>query len=415
MKLKYFLTEVDQRLNGESLPLMSVSKIQGVVPRSDLMGDSGRAESIDHYKKCLPGDLVINRMAAYQGAVGIAPMEGAVSPDYSVVRGPQELVNFLFYFLKSELGLGLVTSLLKGIGSIDSGAVRTPRLNWKDLAEVSIEFAPNHELVEAVNYLDQETSQIGLLISKKEQLIEKLLERRQALITRAVTKGLDPNVPMKDSGVEWLGQVPDSWEVIPLKRLVKLNTETLNESTDPSEEIHYIEIGNVSLAAGIEAWATMRYGDAPARARRVVREGDVLISTVRTYLKAIGRVVSIPTDGELVASTGFAALRPVGVDSRFLELAIASDSFIGKIQENSVGVSYPGIDASKLISFKIALPPTAEQNVISNFLDAELGQISELINRTKSAIELLRERRQALITQVVTGKLDVRGFASGNS
>lgn len=415
MKLKYALTEVDQRLNGQSLPLMSVSKIQGVVPRSDLMGDSGRAESIDHYKKCLPGDLVINRMAAYQGAVGIAPIEGAVSPDYTVVRGPRELVNFLFYFLKSELGLGLVTSLLKGIGSIDSGAVRTPRLNWKDMAEVSMEFAPGHELVEAVNHLDQETSQINLLISKKGQLIEKLLERRQALITQAVTKGLDPNVPMKDSGIDWLGQIPGSWEVIPLKTLVKLNTETLNESTDPSEEIHYIEIGNVSLAAGIEGWATMRYGDAPSRARRVVREGDVLISTVRTYLRAIGRVVSIPTDGKLVASTGFAALRPVGVDSRFLELAIASDSFIGKIQANSVGVSYPGIDASKLISFKIALPPTAEQNVISNYLDAELGQISELINRSKSAIELLRERRQALITQVVTGKLDVRGFAGGNS
>lgn len=397
--------ERKQQVSANDYTALSVTK-QGVVPQLDTAAKSDATETRKLIKE---GDFVINSRSDRKGSSGLAPIDGSCSSIYIVLEPTGLDGRFAHQLFRSQAfqeefyrwGTGIVDDLWS--------------TRYSSMKMISLPVPPKGEVDSIASYLDKETSQIDLLISKKEQLIEKLLERRQALITQAVTKGLDPTVPMKDSGVEWLGQVPDSWEVIPLKRLVKLNTETLNESNDPSEEIHYVEIGNVSLAAGIEGWATMRYGDSPSRARRVVREGDVLISTVRTYLKAIGRVVSIPTDGRLVASTGFAALRPVGVDSRFLELAIASDSFIGKIQANSVGVSYPGIDASKLISFKIALPPTAQQNVISNYLDAELGQISELINSSKSAIELLRERRQALITQVVTGKLDVRGFAGGNS
>jgi type I restriction enzyme S subunit len=211
---------------------------------------------------------------------------------------------------------------------------------------------------------------------------------------------------MKDSGVEWLGEVPEGWTVAPLKSVVNLNPESLGESTDSSLIINYIEIGDVAPPAGVNGYKPCAFGDSPSRARRLVQPGDVLISTVRTYLKAIGRVPARANEDPWVASTGFAALRPTRVNSRFLELALSSDSFISKIQANSVGVSYPGIDASKLVRFQLAVPSEREQAKIAAYLDQETSRIDALISKKEQLIEKLLERKQALITQVVTKGLD---------
>ena len=256
-------------------------------------------------------------------------------------------------------------------------------------------------------FLDRETAKIDTLIAKQERLIDLLGEKRIALISHAVTKGLNSDAPMKESGVEWLGEVPEHWEVKPIKRIASSNDDVLTEKTPDEYEIDYVDISSVNEVDGIIKTEEMIFKNAPSRARRLVKDGDVIVSTVRTYLKAIAPIKS-PNEN-LVVSTGFAVIRP---NSSFLPAFAAylfkAHYLIELIISRSVGVSYPAINSSDLISLKTALPSLKEQQTIATFLDCETTKIDTLITKARRAIDLLKERRTALISAAVTGKIDVR-------
>lgn len=208
----------------------------------------------------------------------------------------------------------------------------------------------------------------------------------------------------KPSGVEWLGEVPEHWEIKPLKFAVSYNDETLPENTDLDEEILYVDISSVSLTDGIKNKELMIFENAPSRARRIVKNGDVLVSTVRTYLKAIAQVES--AEPNLIASTGFAVLRSkCGLNSQFLGYYIQSEGIVGAIAANSVGVSYPAINASDLVRLPICIPSETEQAIITNFLDKKTEKIDRLISRQQALLEKLSEKRTALITEAVCGRV----------
>ncbi len=159
----------------------------------------------------------------------------------------------------------------------------------------------------------------------------------------------------KDSGVEWLGEVPEHWEVKPLKAVASFNDEVLPESFSAEEEIEYVDIGSVSLGGGIERIETMLYVNAPSRARRKVRDGDVIASTVRTYLKAIAPVVDPPAN--MIVSTGFAVIRPrIGLVPHFAKFALQTNFFVDAVISLSTGVSYPAINASEMAGIAITVP-----------------------------------------------------------
>ena len=208
----------------------------------------------------------------------------------------------------------------------------------------------------------------------------------------------------KDSGVEWLGEVPGHWEVVRLNTTATCNDEVLLESTAEDYEIEYVEISGVQAGQGITETATLPFGNAPSRARRVVRDGDVLISTVRTYLRAIAQVKSPPEN--MIASTGFAVLRPRRIDSRFLGYACHAEGFVSEVIARSVGVSYPAINASELARLPIPLPTAPEQTAIATFLDRETAKIDALVAEQERLIALLKEKRQAVISHAVTKGLD---------
>jgi type I restriction enzyme S subunit len=209
----------------------------------------------------------------------------------------------------------------------------------------------------------------------------------------------------KPSGVEWLGEVPEHWQEKPLKTITSINDEVLPESLSPDYEIEYVDIGSVSLANGIEKTEAMPFGDAPARARRIPRNGDVLVSTIRTYLKAIAPVVNPPLN--LVASTGFAVVRPGHeLEPGFLKYALQEEHFIQQVISRSTGVSYPAINASDVAKISLNLPGTSEQLAIVTFLDHETAKIDTLIAEQQRLIELLQEKRQAVISHAVTKGLN---------
>ena len=275
---------------------------------------------------------------------------------------------------------------------------------------MSMEFAPDRELVEAVNYLDKETSQIDLLISKKEQLIEKLLERRQALITHAVTKGLDPNVPMKDSGVDWLGAIPSEWQVLPVKAVFRASNSKAN-----SEEQHLTPSQKFGVLSQIDymkmsgSRVVLQSTDSGNMKR--VMPGD-FISHLRSFQ---GGLELSTLRGKV--SGAYTVLRPVRkIESGYFKWALKCDQYVQGLQTTTDQLrDGQTIRMEQLQLLPLPFPDLDEQRDIEKYLDQETSQIDALVSKARMAVGLLRERRQALITQVVTGKLDVRGFASGNS
>ncbi len=210
----------------------------------------------------------------------------------------------------------------------------------------------------------------------------------------------------KDSGVEWLGDIPEHWDFKPIKTLSTVNDDVLPESTPFDFELDYVDIGSVSLGAGIEKKETFTFKDAPSRARRLVKDGDVIVSTVRTYLKAIAPI-SNPS-ANLIVSTGFAVIRPktkVFV-SKFANYAMQSINFVDEVISRSTGISYPAINSTDLVRIQIPVPDCQEQTLIAQFLDRETAKIDDLIAEQEKLITLLDEKRQAMISHAVTKGLN---------
>jgi type I restriction enzyme S subunit len=220
-----------------------------------------------------------------------------------------------------------------------------------------------------------------------------------------VINDLKPYPKMKDSGVSWLGEVPEHWATLPLKRWVSMNRSVLPESTPLSYEFRYLDIGSVGTGVLTARPQPLRFATAPSRARRVVRNGDTLVSTVRTYLKA---VYFVDRDSEdLVCSTGFAVLTPTArTVPRFVSYLCQSSAFTDRVTADSVGIAYPAIAETKLGSFPVAVPPFAEQAAIVRFLDHADRRIRRYIRAKQKLIKLLEEQKQAIIHRAVTRGLD---------
>jgi type I restriction enzyme S subunit len=204
----------------------------------------------------------------------------------------------------------------------------------------------------------------------------------------------------KPSGVEWLGDIPEHWQVNRLRYSASINDETLAETTDPTLKMFYVDIGSVDPVLGIVQREALVFEDAPSRARRLVRDGDTIVSTVRTYLRAIAPVVD--PDVNTIVSTGFAVVRPRSVQSRYLSYALRESGFVEAIVARSVGVSYPAVNASEVGCLPIPLPPDIEQVAIADFLDGETARIDALVAKKRTLIERLKEKRSALISRTVT-------------
>ncbi|MBN2560400.1 MAG: restriction endonuclease subunit S [Phycisphaerae bacterium] len=205
--------------------------------------------------------------------------------------------------------------------------------------------------------------------------------------------------------MEWLGEIPQDWEVKRLKYVASLNDDALSEDTDEDCEIEYVDIGNVDAVKGITATEQVSFGKAPSRARRRVQAGDVIVSTVRTYLRAIASIKARPEN--LIVSTGFAVVRPrKRLASGYAAHMLRAPFFVEQVVAHSEGVGYPGINASALGFFEVPLPDEGEQRAIAAFLDRETARIDALIEKKEQLIELLEEKRTALITHAVTKGLN---------
>ncbi len=271
---------------------------------------------------------------------------------------------------------------------------------------------PLSEQTAIANFLDDKTAKIDSLIEKKKKLIELYKEERTAVINHYVLGqhllSIDnsqltiDNYPLSINNY----QLPKHWEVKKLKYVASVNPETLTEKEDQDMLINYIDISSVDSDGNIIDVSEYLFSEAPSRARRILKNGDTILSTVRTYLKAIAYIEKVFNN--LICSTGFAVIRPSGIfNKKFLFYILRSNILIEEIMKLSKGVSYPAIDSEDLKSIYVWFTGIEEQQQIVEYIEAETKRIDEKIKRTEKEIELLQEYRTALISEVVTGKIKI--------
>jgi len=389
--------------------LLSVTIAKGIIPQSNLLASTSKKDSsnIDKskYKLVCPKDIAYNKMRAWQGAIGVSKHRGIVSPAYVVVRlRNHHNPNYFHYLFRTPLFIKEAERWSYGI-TPDMWSLRPEHF------KVIYTCLPkDDEQTQIARFLDWKNAQINRFIRNKRRLIEVLKEQKQSIINQAVTRGLDPKVKLKPSGLEWIGDMPEHWEVAPLKHLASINARVLSESTDQNYTFKYFDISSVGTGCLSGEPETLRFGQAPSRARRILKKGDTILSTVRTYLKAVYYVSDEVEDW--IASTGFAALTPKkAIYPPFLGLVIQSDNFINRVIRESIGVAYPAIAETKLGTLHLAYPESIEeQQLILEHVANSSKVIDQAISRAEREIALMREYRTRLIADVVTGQVDVRGI-----
>lgn len=421
VRLKWLLDEIDERAGerAATLPLLSVSITKGVRRRDETGGPTrAAAEDLSNYKVCNAGNLVINRMRAFQGALGVASETGLVSPDYSVLRmAPLIERRWLNYFLTSSSTVAEMASLVRGIGGTEAGNVRTPRLNVSDLHSIRIDLQPLDAQCAIADFLDRETARIDTLIAEQQRLIEMLRDRKQSATENAVFSGLD-GVDVRENDVPWLPRMPTHWPIVQLG----FKTETLAGYAFPSDgftsdERHVRLLRGVNIKPGRADWSEVVYwnqADAPVSSEYALSPGDLVLGMDRPFIGGGVRVTSIADeDVPALLLQRVMRLRPTSeIDRRYFRYVVSTGAFLAYLEPLFTGVSVPHVSEWQVRKFKMPVPPLDEQCRIATYLDEQTAKIDTLIAETERFIDLARERRAALITAAVTGQIDVRGEVS---
>jgi restriction endonuclease S subunit len=349
--------------------------------------------------KILPKGTLLYSIFASLGKVSILKIDAVTNQAIlGLIPGKKINNNFLKYYLLSLEDPIIALSNANTQNNLNSTIVK------------NIDMALPTELEEQTyiaSFLDSQTSKIDKTIEKDRQLIKLLKEKRTALINHVVTKGLNPNARMKDSGIDWIGEIPEGWEVHKLKFKADINKRKLNDDTDPTFKINYLDISNVDSSGNIHDIEEQYFEDAPSRARRIPKEKDTIISTVRTYLKAVAYLEKIPKN--FIVSTGFAVLEAhKETVPKYLYYSVRTEKFIQAVIAVSKGVAYPAINPPELGQLYLVIPPLSEQKSIVKYLDHQTSKIDKTIKKIEEHINLLEEYKKSLIHHVVTGKVDVR-------
>ena len=351
-----------------------------------------------------PNDIIVVKDGATTGKTSFVdndfPHKRAVVNEHLfIVRVDPKVAfpKYVFYYLFSSEGQKQILSDFRGatIGGISR--------NFPQKVNVPIPLMP--EQTQIANFLDRKTEQIDELIRIKERQIELLQEQRTALINQVVTKGLDPNVEMKPSGMDWIAEIPAHWKVINTKYLFRLITEPAPENNDYELLSIYTSIGvrprKELEERGNRATTTDGYW--------LVKKGDFIVNKLLAWMGAIGL-----SNYEGVTSPAYDILRKSRpLNERFYEYLFRCGLYFSEFKKRSRGIMEVRLRLyfDQFGQIPLVFPPVHEQDKITNFLDHKTGQIDELIAAEQQKIELLKEYRQSLISEVVTGKIDVRNEA----
>lgn len=393
--------------NTSKNPTILSLTLQGIKIRDITTNEGQIASSYDNYTKVYKNDIVMNPMDLISGFVDCSPVEGVISPAYYTLKPNKDIdPEYYKYYLQKHYYEKIFFPFAEGV-SVDHRWT----LKKEDFLNFSIIKPPLEEQKQIANYLDKKTSKIDTTIAKNKELITLLEEKRTALINQVVTKGLNPEVPMKDSGIEWIGEIPEHWVINRLKFLITKNAQyganCEPEADEDKFDYRYVRITDIDDNSTLKDNIVFLSKDNAKGF--ILNEGDVLFArsgaTVgKTYLYD-------KNDGECCFA-GY-LIRYVTnkhlLNPKYLLYFSFSKSYIEWIKIVSTQATIQNVSADKYDNLIISLPEIKEQNTIVNYLDKETSKINKTITKIKENISLLEEYKTSLIHHVVTGKIDVRG------
>ena len=401
-----------KRTNFPEKELLSVYRDHGVVPTSSRDDNNNKpSEDMTAYQLVEPDNLVMNKMKAWQGSIAISEYEGIVSPAYFVYEPNAKMFDlaipkYIHYLLRHPIYVAQYLRQSKGI------RVNQWDLDPDEFKKIELLLPAKEEQKKIINFLDHETAKIDALIEKQQRLIELLKEKRQAVISHAVTKGLNPNAPMKDSGVEWLGEVPAHWNVSRIKNIAQLESGhtpdkkieeywidcnipwvSLNDSTQ-LKAVDYIT--DTAFYLNDKGIANSSARKLPARCVVFTRDASIGLAAITTCVMAVSQhVIAWICDGKKVI--------PEYLLLVFYAMKDELERYTFGATLKTIGMA----DVKKLVG---VFPSISEQkSIVENvFVAKEKFDLS--VSKVEAAIQLSKERRTALISAAVTGKIDVRDW-----
>ncbi len=399
-RIKTLFREKDSRSQDGNGVLLSLTKARGLLPQSEASNRLASAADLSKYKVCRRGDLVMNRMQAWSGMFAMSSLDGLVSPDYSVFVAIERLeVQYFEHLFKTPILVDQFAQASKGIGSGFN------RLYTPDFGAVPVAIPPLHEQAAIVRFLDFADRRIRRYVRAKQKLIKLLEEQKQAITHRAVTRGLDPNVRLKPSGVEWLGDVPEHWEVRRLKTLFREKDERGGDGNGL--------LLSLTRARGLlpQAEASTRLASATDLSKyKVCRPNELVMNRMQAWS---GMFAVSSYEG--LVSPDYAVFNAIErMEIRFFEQLFKTPVAVNQFAQASKGIGsgFNRLYTPDFGAIPVAFPPVPEQAAIVNFLDDVIESLMATIDRARREISLLREYRTRLIADVVTGKLDVREAAA---
>lgn len=408
LRLKYIFSERDERCGADTeLPLLSVSEYYGVAKRKDKIKEDEtliRAETLEGYKICHPHDIVSNIMLAWKSALGESPSIGIVSPSYCVYHPVSDIcTRYFHYLLRTNIYANIFKQYSTGI--IDSRL----RLYSDKFLSLFVQVPPVDEQHRIADFLDTKCAEIDRSMELVRQSIDKLKEYKKSVITEAVTKGLDTDVPMKDSGVPWIGEIPAGWEVRRLKNICSKITDGSHFSPDSIDEGYpYITAKDVKQR-GIDYNSTLKISEEAfvelAKSGCRPEKDDVLLVKDGATTGRVGLMVD---DTPCVVLSSVAMLHSNDSTlSVFLMYLIQSNILQEQISLSMAGSALPRVTITKLVNYWGTLPPLPEQQRIAAFLGAKCTEIDTLITHKQALLDKLAEYKKSLIFECVTGKREV--------
>jgi type I restriction enzyme, S subunit len=382
-------------------PLLAATQTKGVVRKEDYGARTVTANKDFHLLKLVEnGDFVIS-LRSFQGGIEIAHCRGIISPAYTILV-PRHEANPGYYshFFKSPDFIASLTLFVTGIREGQN-------IDYERLSRAYMPVPPEDEQVSIGKFLSYASARLERAIRAKRKIIALLNEQKQVIIYHAVTRGLDPSVPLKPSGIPWLGDIPRHWTI---QRAKYLYREVDERSTNGSEEL--LSVSHITGVTPRSQKKIMMFKAASYVGHKLCRPNDLVVNTMWAWMGALG----VSTHSGIV-SPSYAVYRPhqseriVGV---YMDGLLRSSPYISNIICHSTGLhsSRLRLYPEEFFRLQIVQPPPEGQRTIENYITSETRGLSLVTARLERDIELLREYRTSLVADVVTGKLDVRDAAA---
>ena len=386
--LRNFLTLFSEKGFGHS-QLLSVTREKGVIIRDKENKEENHnfvPDDLSGYKHLYPGDFVINKMKSWQGSYGVSEYEGIVSPAYFTCKLKGVNPQFFSLAIRSKAYIGFFMQYSKGI------RVDQWDLDPNSMKDIPFILPPLDEQLKIVPYLDESLSKIDEAIAQQQKMIDLLNERKQIIINNAVTKGLDSNAPMKDSGVDWIGMIPEHWRLIQYRHLF-YNLDKLREPITADKRSRNNPQYDYYGASGVID--KIDYYNVNDKVLLIGEDGaNLLMRNLPLIYKA---------EGKFWVNNHAHILKPIHDDYDFLAYVMEAADYTLYI----TGSAQPKLSQANLNSVKLPIPPLNEQIKIREYIFRSIKPLEKAILKCQNQITLLQERKQIIINEVVTGKVKV--------